>query len=118
MTKKKDHLYTIDDIAKSVLLGVTVKAVCGREDKFTRERIDDTEYAGSCKNCMAGAAKDAAARDDLIHIHPKEGWQRLIEKAWLARYHESFAPKVSTGSGTWSAWSFKVGRSTKWGDSR
>lgn len=98
MTKRKDHLLYLDDVAKSVLLGSTVNTLCGRERNYTREDIDDTEYSGTCKDCMRIAGDDAASRKDLIRILPKAGWLNLIEQAWLARYEDSITPKVSAWS--------------------
>lgn len=121
MTKKKDHLYLVDDLVKSVLLGVPATSACGRQTAFTRERLEETGYFNGCKDCMAVAGKEAAVKDDVVRVHPKEGWQRLVERAWLLRYEEATRPRVQLvnwGSGSSYGYNFTVQswKSPKGGD--
>lgn len=98
--KKKDHLYRVTELTKSVLLGKAAKALCGYEKTFTRQDFDDLEYYPGCKTCMAGAAAETS---DVVSIRKKRAWAEIVETAFLDLLEDRSRP--------WR-WTFQVSGST------
>lgn len=103
MTKKKDHLFYVQDLVKSVLNGATARAACGREKVFTREDFDARGYHNGCATCMTAVAAEQLG--DKIVLRKKSTWTELLETA----YAEATAPRATytftinskTTSGNW-----------------
>lgn len=72
----KGHMFTPDQIVRSVLLGDEVQAVCGVKRKHTRESVDAAVDCTPCSDCI----KKANIAIDEYTVHAPRGWLALLER--------------------------------------
>jgi hypothetical protein len=110
MSKKRDHIFDNADIARSVILGHEVAALCGLKAVLTRERLEERNYYTVCKRCMAAAAK-ATGDDAAMRLYGKGGWLETVERAWKTLYENSHHQTVSSSwmtDATGAIYTYKV----------
>lgn len=78
--KKLGHLFDVEDLAKSVLRGVEVKALCGYARSFTREDFP-CEWGDACAECVKGSA---AHNDGEVRFMGPSEWTDIVERAFLS----------------------------------
>lgn len=101
---KKLHVYTADDVTRSVLEGVPVTANCGLTKVLTKKSIDKaaTTSAPPCKRCMEVIAE--LTKTEEVTIGERKGWLGHLEERTRRR---GYSVTVKSSATTWTY-------STKW----
>lgn len=92
------HMFTPDDIVRSVLKGHKVTAQCGYVTTHTRHGVDavpgliEQDRVRYCPDCQ----KAVNARDDEIRLGKSRGWVDLIERVWTNQHDQEMQRSTIT----------------------
>lgn len=97
MSKQRAHMYTPDDVVRSVLLGVKVRSACGDTRLLTREGIDAAIDLRPCGKCTAAVNE---AHDEYT-VRSARGWVALLERCMTDLLKQSTSKYSATLTGTY-----------------
>lgn len=97
--KRVAHMFETDDMARSVLLGVEIEAVCGFRKRMTRDDLNDLSPYKPCTGCHSGFD----ALDNGAVLHPRRGWVETLERAMRLRLEAEGAERSRNARvGSWT----------------
>lgn len=81
---RKLHIYSTDDVLKSVREGVEITANCGRRKTLTRADVDKAANSDlkGCRKCMDVVTELTKQKDVTI---AKRGWEELNRPRFVYR---------------------------------
>lgn len=86
MSDQKRHIFTTDDIVRSVLKETAITGLCGARTTVTREGIGDPSLK-RCTKCMAAMPADA-------HLVVNPTWISLLERWALGQLRSTVTVTV------------------------
>lgn len=102
---KKIHLWSVEDLGRSVLRDVEIAAVCGVTNKFAREDFTG-EWHQSCTECLE---KHASKNNNEVRFIGPSGWMQILELAFVEATNPKSAWSFTISADNVRSWTFPLG---------